>query len=70
MGRRRARDRKRIKTMLLDAAFPALLAARLRRRLTEWTTIVAVAELDDHLRRDVGLPPRAAGPAVVRGDWR
>ena len=59
--------------MLLTAAFPALLAARLRRRLTDWTatdwtTAASVLELDDHLRRDVGLPPRAA-PALPRSYW-
>jgi hypothetical protein len=55
--------------MLLDAAFPALLAARLRRRLTDWTSAAAVLELDDHLRRDVGLPPRVT-PALPRLGWR
>jgi hypothetical protein len=59
----------RTTTMLLDAAFPALLAARLRRRLTDWTSAAAVLELDDHLRRDVGLPPRAT-PALPRLGWR
>ena len=54
--------------MLLTAAFPALLAARLRRRLTDWTTAASVLELDDHIRRDVGLPPRAA-PALPRSYW-
>jgi hypothetical protein len=55
--------------MLLDAAFPALLAARLRRRLTDWASAAAVLELNDHLRRDVGLPPRVT-PALPRLGWR
>ena len=43
--------------LLLDAAFPALLAARLRWRAGA-PPPPDVAGLDDHLRRDVGLPPR------------
>ncbi len=56
-------------TMLLDAAFPALLAARLRRRLTDWNAAAALLEMDDHLRRDLGLPPRAA-LMPPRAGWR
>jgi len=57
-------------TMLLDPVFPALLAARLRRRLTAWPMSGSVQELDEHLRRDIGLSPRIAPASPIRPDWR
>lgn len=57
-------------TMLHAAAFPAVPAARLRRRLGGWTTAGSLRGLDDHLRRDVGLPPRVAPAAPIRPDRR
>lgn len=57
-------------TTLLDAAaLPALLAARLRRRLAAWPVARSVQELDDHLRHDIGLPPRVAPAGRIRPDW-
>ncbi|GGG17838.1 hypothetical protein GCM10010964_02540 [Caldovatus sediminis] len=55
--------------MLHAAAFPAVPAARLRRRLGGWTTAGSLRELDDRLRRDVGLP-RVAPAAPIRPDRR
>jgi uncharacterized protein YjiS (DUF1127 family) len=43
--------------MLLDAALAALVAARLGSR---WRSAPDLVEMDDHLRRDIGLPPAPA----------
>jgi len=45
--------------MLLDAALAALVAARLGAR---WRSAPDLVEIDDHLRRDIGLP---AAPAPL-----
>jgi hypothetical protein len=42
--------------MLFDAALAALVAGPLG---TRWLRTPFPAELDDRLRRDLGLPPRA-----------
>jgi hypothetical protein len=45
---------------MMDAAFATLLDNRIGRR---WRNRLATAHLDNHLRRDIGLPPREA-PAL------
>ena len=45
--------------MLLDAALAALVAARLG---AHWRSAPDLVEIDDHLRRDIGLP---AAPAPL-----
>jgi hypothetical protein len=40
---------------MMDAVFAAILRLRLDRR---WDGRSDVARLDNHLRRDIGLPPR------------
>ncbi|WP_237215135.1 hypothetical protein [Falsiroseomonas oryziterrae] len=49
--------------MLLDAAFAALVADRLGSR---WRRAPDLVELDDHLRRDIGLAPRPTPVPRVR----
>jgi hypothetical protein len=51
---------------MLDAAFAALVEARLGPR---WRRAPDLAGMDDHLRRDIGLPPRDP-PRDGRGDRR
>lgn len=43
-------------------AFLRALSGRRRRRL-------AVTEMSDHLRRDIGLAERGEPPPVLRGPW-
>ena len=45
---------------MMDAAFAALLDGRIGRR---WRHRAEIARLDNHLRRDIGLPP-APAPAL------
>jgi hypothetical protein len=52
--------------MMLDAAFAALVDARLG---PGWRRAPDVAGMDDHLRRDIGLPPRDL-PRQRKGDRR
>jgi hypothetical protein len=52
--------------MMLDAAFAALVEARLG---PGWRRAPDLTGMDDHLRRDIGLPPREA-PMGRTGDRR
>ena len=48
---------------MMDAAFAALLAGRIRKL---WRPTSELARLDDRLRRDIGLPPRNPPPLSLR----
>jgi len=63
--RRRVGRGKEI-TMMLDAAFAALVEARLG---TRWHRVPDV-DVDDRLRRDIGLPPRELLPRLHLGQSR
>jgi hypothetical protein len=52
---------RRICTMM-DFAFAALLDGRIGRR---WRHRAEIARLDNHLRRDIGLPPLPASATTL-----
>jgi hypothetical protein len=54
--------------MLLLLMDTALQLARLRRAMRDAER--GLPQMDDHLRRDIGLPPRVvARPLPPRADW-
>lgn len=55
--------------MFTEGVFAAVLAARLRRRPRHWS-IAGTGGLDDHLRRDIGLPPRVVASSTMLAEWR